>query len=197
MLSNPSMTKPQEPPRFDLEISGQVLTGSLHSSTRGATVSYSILSPNEEDDWVLESGEASDISTKCHSSSDLFVFNLPIRCGFSSSTPFGWPRLVVSVFETDWRGRDVILGYGTVSVPSQPGRHRREILLVAPATSSWWERLVNWISGERRIFTNPLTFFTKPQSNRETVVAVTTGCSLDIEFNIIITGGKELNLHFE
>ena len=181
--------------RFELEVTGQILTGSFPYSVSATTLSYSVL-PANQDDWSHDSGEASGISPKSHSSTNQFVYNLPISCGFSSSTPFGWPRFVVTVFESDWRGRDVILGYGTTVVPSQPGRHSREVWLFAPAAKSWWEQLVNWVSGQRPMLTNPLTFLTRSQPNRDKVITVPSYSSIRVEFNISITNAEKLNLHF-
>ncbi|CAM9252888.1 unnamed protein product, partial [Phaeothamnion confervicola] len=47
----------------------------------------------------------------------------------------------------DSLGRDVVVGYGALLVPTAPGRYRRAVHLYAPLASSWMQRLWSWAAG--------------------------------------------------
>lgn len=51
------------------------------------------------------------------------------------------------VFRVDDMGRDVVVGYGSVLVPTQAGRHERMVHMYAPQPSSLLQRFRAWISG--------------------------------------------------
>lgn len=61
-----------------------------------------------------------------------FTWNFPIDATWTSSNPFGWPRLVLGVRDTKSRFR----GYGSVLVPTTSGRHVRYVRLFVPKSSS-------------------------------------------------------------
>jgi len=50
------------------------------------------------------------------------VWNFPLDVTFKSTNAFGWPQLVLSVFEVDRLGRDIIKGYGSIHLPIAAGR---------------------------------------------------------------------------
>lgn len=90
-------------------------------------------------DWTVVSGAPNGITQLATSSLPLattisaailgggntreVVWNFPIGLAFKSTSPFGWPRIVVTVYGTDLCNRRVIKGYGSVHVPCQPGKH--------------------------------------------------------------------------
>ena len=49
------------------------------------------------------------------------IWNFPFDLTYKSTTPMGWPQLVVILYGVDLIGRIVIKGYGSVHVPTQPG----------------------------------------------------------------------------
>lgn len=60
------------------------------------------------------------------------------------------------VFRVDDMGRDTVVGYGSVLIPTQAGRHERMSHMYAPQPSSMLQRLRAWVSGaypEVRILT--------------------------------------------
>lgn len=44
-------------------------------------------------------------------------------------------------------GRDVVVGYGSVLVPTIAGRHERMVHMYAPQPSSLLQRFRSWVSG--------------------------------------------------
>ena len=51
------------------------------------------------------------------------VWNFPLNITFKSTSPHGWPQLVLAVYGPDILGNDVVRGYGAVHAPLSPGRH--------------------------------------------------------------------------
>ena len=60
-----------------------------------------------------------------------------------------------SVYGTDMCNRRVIRGYGTVQLPTSPGRHERDVRLFRPISSSLWTRFMGWLTGNPAQFIDP------------------------------------------
>jgi hypothetical protein len=74
----------------------------------------------------------SQVALKGSSSDASVVWNLPVDVTFKSTNPQGWPRLVVSVYCQDLLGRYVVRGYGSVLIPTVPGRYVRYVRCFTP-----------------------------------------------------------------
>jgi B9 domain-containing protein 1 len=75
------------------------------------------------------------------------VWNFPIEISFQSTSPHGWPRLVVSVYGLDFMGRDVVRGYAHLLLPARPGGHTRYLRTYVPVSGSTFVRALNWLMG--------------------------------------------------
>jgi hypothetical protein len=73
--------------------------------------------------------------------------NFPLDIMFKSTNPHGWPRLVVSIFTQDMLGRFVVVGYGSVLIPTVPGRYTRYIRCFTPVSSTLLQAFLGWITG--------------------------------------------------
>ena len=71
------------------------------------------------------------------------VWNFPLDITFRSSSPFGWPQLVVSVYGLDGLGNDVVRGYGAVHIPlvSQSPYVTLKIPVFVPESASILQRI--------------------------------------------------------
>ncbi|KAK3726946.1 hypothetical protein QZH41_014795, partial [Actinostola sp. cb2023] len=127
--------------------------GGLHSSVFLVMVSGQIESaqfPEYDDlyckigfvygpDWVVTSGWEEGISQVTKKSMDrrqIVVWNFPLDITFKSTSPFGWPQLVISCYGLDVFGHDVVRGYGAVHIPTTPGSNTREVPMFVPESSS-------------------------------------------------------------
>lgn len=90
----------------------------------------------------------SQLSHKSNSGNPRIVWNFPFELGFRSTSPKGWPICVLTLVGPDFRGREVIKGYGNVHVPPMSGRFERQIRLFRPEASSMLVRLVGWLKGK-------------------------------------------------
>ena len=181
-MVSPTSEKSDE---FQLVVSGEVESGLFSEVLNSATISFDIVSQADAG-WISCSGETCGLSLKCTSPSTEFIWNLPIFCAFSTPTPIGWPRMVLSIFTTDWRGRDILYGYGLVLVPSQPGRHTRRVQLYAPESTSWWGELSGWVLGKRPMLINPAEFLcgTTADEKRTVIMYPRTDTYITVNFHI-------------
>uniref|UniRef100_A0A8C6UMW7 B9 domain-containing protein 1 n=1 Tax=Neogobius melanostomus TaxID=47308 RepID=A0A8C6UMW7_9GOBI len=73
-------------------------------------------------DWTPTSGLDEGITqiTCKGSQSNKLIWNFPLETTFKSTSPSGWPQLVVSVYGPDVFGNDVVRGYGATHIPITP-----------------------------------------------------------------------------
>ncbi|KEP60694.1 UNVERIFIED_CONTAM: B9-C2 domain-containing protein [Hammondia hammondi] len=112
----------------------------------------------------------------------LMVWNFPFSLIFKSTNPFGWPRLVICVYGTDWLNRRVVIGYTSVHVPTQPGRHIQTLQLYSITSSSWMQRLVAWATGCRPEYVDPQT---AARSEGREVVRTSHAGRIKVCFNVL------------
>lgn len=108
-------------------------------------------------DWSLVSGLDQGITqvAKRSPSNQMFIWNFPVDVTFKSSNVHGWPQIVLSVYGFDAFGHDVPRGYGSVHIPPIPGRHRLQVPLFVPESSSFASQISSWFSGRRPEFVDP------------------------------------------
>ena len=111
------------------------------------------------------------MSRKSLDSSGHLVWNFPLSITLKSSSPHGWPQLVVAVYGPDLLGNDVVRGYGAVHAPLAPGRHKarcvddypghfiynipHRIAMFVPESTSGLQALAGWVLGRRPEFVDP------------------------------------------
>uniref|UniRef100_A0AAF5PL70 B9 domain-containing protein 1 n=1 Tax=Wuchereria bancrofti TaxID=6293 RepID=A0AAF5PL70_WUCBA len=74
---------------------------------------------------------------------------MPIEATFTSTSPFGWPQIVLTCYGSDFFGNDVVCGYGAIHIPTVPGRR---IILFVPEASTLLQRFIGWLTGKRAEF---------------------------------------------
>lgn len=185
----------EQPREFQLVLTGEIESGEFPSFVEAAFVSYAIVSTNELD-WGLMAGSRTAKSQACMATSNAIVWNVPISCTFSSTTPRGWPRMELHVDTLDWRGRIVPFGAFTMLIPSQPGRSMREALLMAPCSMSSWSFVSGWLIGRRSVFTQPDPRIASHHSVSSPATLSQCSAKVKINLNILIKGNESLNLLF-
>ena len=87
------------------------------------------------------------------------VWNFPLDITFRSTSPFGWPQLVVSVYGLDSLGNDVVRGYGAIHIPLTSTVNvpyvTLKIPVFVPESASIMQRIAGWIMGCRPEFVDP------------------------------------------
>eukprot|EP00753_Platysulcus_tardus_P000247 PLAT10146.2.p1 GENE.PLAT10146.2~~PLAT10146.2.p1 ORF type:complete len:158 (+),score=27.15 PLAT10146.2:34-474(+) len=132
---------------FCLLVNGAVESAEMHGSDN----LYCMYAFSMGPDWKIISSRPetgiSQTAKKTSSTDATVVWNFPIEVAFQSTNPFGWPRIVVTVYSVDGVGRDVVQGYGTLHVPVYPGSYTKYVELFAPQSSSLLEQLLGWLAG--------------------------------------------------
>ena len=109
-------------------------------------------------DWKAVGGPdqgTSQTSRKGSTDDDEVVWNFPIDVALKATSAYGWPRLVLSVYRQDSFGRDIIQGYGSMLVPTVAGRYTRYVRMFAPVSSSPFQSMLVWLTGNKPEFYHP------------------------------------------
>ncbi|OQR82479.1 hypothetical protein ACHHYP_15963 [Achlya hypogyna] len=141
-------------------------------------------------DWQLEHGVDSGLSQigyRGPAGRDI-VLNFPLDMTFKTTNPYGWPRLVLSVYGMDALGRDVIRGYGSVLVPVAAGKHVKRVPLFKPQSSSKLQSFIAWLSASPPEFFDPK--FIAQGEGRELTRVSSQGVAT-VEFNIVLHGFQQ------
>ena len=181
---------------FLYTISGEIQSGDFFEFD----YLYCKYSFNQGHDWTLLSGLSegiTQISTKgqidTHHSNPLVVWNFPLELTYSSTTPFGWPQIVLGVYGPDILGRDVIRGYGAIHLPCVPGEHLIKVPMVVPKSSTLFQEILGRVLGRRAEFVSPA--FVAQGSGRE-VTRVRSQGSVSIRCHVILRGLKEMGYNY-
>lgn len=117
------------------------------STTRASDV-YCKYGFSMEGDWEQCLGTSAGISPTAHmTGANPAVFNHPFQITMSSSSPFGWPQLVLAVYGNNRFGNDMVVGYGATHVPTDPGEHEIEVPLFAPKPGSIFQKIAAFFTG--------------------------------------------------
>lgn len=102
-------------------------------------------------DWDIIHGVNSGITQVARRSNGRdqkhIVWNFPIDVAFKSSNAYGWPRITLGIYGLDLFGRDVVRGYGSLLIPTTPGRYTKNVQTYTPISGSACVRFTNWIAG--------------------------------------------------
>lgn len=174
---------------FFLMVTGQVEYGEFENADN-VYCRYALSYGN---DWNVVHGPESGLSQiakASESGADTgVVWNFPIDISFKSTNPFGWPRLALSVFGVDMMGRDVVVGYGSVLIPTIPGRHERWVHMYTPKASSLIQQFRSWIAGAYPEFFD--SKFVTRSEGREMTRVERTG-AIRVSLNVMTRGMGQL-----
>ncbi|KAL1243839.1 B9 domain-containing protein [Trichinella spiralis] len=178
------------PTGFLLMINGQIETAQFFNASDIYCKYCFVHGP----DWNVLSGIEEGLSQMCcrsslENSADGFVLNFPVELTLKSTNPYGWPRLVLSCYGTDWFGNDVIRGYGFTHIPTSAGRHVREVAMFVPKASSKFKHFLSWLVGRRPEFVDP-TFIAQAESRDLTQVEMSG--MVKISLNVVSKCLKKL-----
>ncbi|KAK8833869.1 B9 domain-containing protein 1 [Tritrichomonas musculus] len=143
-------------------------------------------------DWSVAQGSMEGITQTAKRGSDnVCVFNYPLNVSFKASKPYGWPQLIVALYGRNPFGNEMVIGYGAIHVPTQPGRHQLEIQLFRPASASIMQTIIGFFSGITPEYID--LKFIASGSDREVTTTRSQG-TLTVTFNILLRGLQALDL---
>lgn len=198
-------TEKTDPTCFRLVLSGEIESATMGSSTGPLMCLFSF---QHGPDWTVLSGVGNGITQLSCSSSPVFdfltasvqsggvrsaVWNFPLGLVLKSTSPFGWPRIAITVYGTDLCNRRVIKGYGSVHIPCQPGRHTRTVRLYCPLSSSPLTRVLGALFGNPAQLIDPRII--TGVEGRE-VVRVQSGGKVKLNFEVLLKDAEMLGYSF-
>ena len=127
------------------------VTGQIESATKlfshGMQRLYCRYVLSYGNDWTIIHGMTSGITQMASSKDCKTIWNFPIELAFRSTNAYGWPRISIAVYGLDFFGRDVVRGYGSVLVPTSPGRHTLTLEIYRPISGNICHQFLNWLKG--------------------------------------------------
>lgn len=119
----------------EVHLVATILTGQLFG-VREAFARYRVVTGDAS--WSLLDGDAAG---QTHSAvadpiSDVVTWTHPVELQYSCTSPAGWPRIAVAVWQVDSFGRNEIAGYGVAFVPPSPGIHVVDLACWRPEGSA-------------------------------------------------------------
>ena len=166
---------------FYLAISGQIDSGEFNGSD-GLAVKFDMVAG---DRWKLIEGNQSGISQhgfKCQGVNKRIVWNYPFELLYASTNVKEWPQIVLYVTGKDFLGREVVEGYGSTHVPTQPGKHTRYIRMFQPESSSIMTKFCGWFGGKQAEYKDAPNLIAKGEGRE--VTRVKAGGIMKITFQI-------------
>eukprot|EP00804_Cyclotella_cryptica_P018520 CCRYP_004343-RA/>CCRYP_004343-RA protein AED:0.47 eAED:0.37 QI:0/0/0/1/1/0.66/3/0/216 len=124
--------------------------------------------------WSFLEGEETSQTQYAASDDGVLVWNHPIDLHFASASMQGWPRIVVHVWELDEFGRSILVGYGFVHLPTNPGDHDLEVHCWRPS-GSILEELQSFFLGTSTCLVDEDTVFGKAWEKRSQLTTVSSG----------------------
>lgn len=173
---------------FLLSVTGQISSG--HFPGRGDLYCKYCFVAGQ--DWAVTAGQEEGLSQITRASLDsrqLVIWNFPLDVTFRSTCPFGWPQIVVSIYELDNFGNEIVRGYGSAHVPLEPGSHSVKIPTFVPKSSSLIQRVVSYLFGSGPEFVDPRVV---AGGDGRDVTRVSSNGWVKVHFNIITKDLKKL-----
>jgi B9 domain-containing protein 1 len=98
---------------FTVSITGQI--DQVKMLSENLYVKYQFVNGQ---DWTLLDGIEQGISQFTNS-----TLNVPLEIAYKSTSFYGWPMLLVTVYGLDFLGRDVVRGYSCTRLPCSAGTY--------------------------------------------------------------------------
>lgn len=137
---------------FSLYLFGSLECG-YFNNINDVYVKYSVLAGP---DWLVLAGTELGITQIARYRIDgknerEFVWNQPITVSYRSYNFFGYPQLIVSVYNFDLLGNDQLVGYGFIHLPmsNHPAQKKQIVQIYSPQSSSYTRQFLSWITGRK------------------------------------------------
>lgn len=107
-------------------------------------------------DWKPIQGNRAGISQSSHKSeTGEIIFSTPFSMSFEATSPFGWPQILIAIYGNNNFGKNMVIGYGSLHIPTVSGRYTMNIPLFVPETESFISKLSQFFTGLTPEFIDP------------------------------------------
>uniref|UniRef100_A0A0N4ZYA2 B9 domain-containing protein 1 n=1 Tax=Parastrongyloides trichosuri TaxID=131310 RepID=A0A0N4ZYA2_PARTI len=172
---------------FLVVVNGSIKNAIFHQ-TRSMYIKYNfVFGP----DWSFVTGIDEGISCTGYKVKNKpeITFNTLLQATFSSTNPYKWPQIIFSCYGYDMFGHDIIIGYGSVHIPTTPGVTELTVPMFVPQASSGINKLIGVLTGKRAEFTD---YRVVGSSEGRDMIRVSTQGLINVKFNVIIKDLKKL-----
>ncbi|KAH8316002.1 hypothetical protein KR074_004992 [Drosophila pseudoananassae] len=155
-------------------------------------------------DWQLASGPQHGLTQMATNRSGHFnepiVFNMPIEVTYKSTSPFGWPQILVSVFGRNGsQGRETLLGYAHVHLPVFGSRRPAEQLeqlqtpILMPKCPSMLADITSWLLRREPELKDPKVLLDNLKCKG---LSMESYGSLEFQLSTVMRGARKLGYHW-
>ncbi|XP_002069645.3 B9 domain-containing protein 1 [Drosophila willistoni] len=187
---------------FSLCITGQIVSATfpLGPDKEYVFCRYELLAGP---DWQLASGPQHGLTqlatNKQRHFNDPIVFNMPIEVTYKSTSPFGWPQILVSVFGRSGLGRETLLGYAHIHLPVFGSHRPAEVPptqiapILMPKLPSMLADLTSWILRREPELKDPKVLLDNLKCKG---LSMESYGSLEFQMHTVMRGARKLGYHW-
>ncbi|XP_017869784.1 PREDICTED: B9 domain-containing protein 1 [Drosophila arizonae] len=156
-------------------------------------------------DWQLVSGPQYGITqmstNKTGHFNDKIVFNMPIEVTYKSTSPFGWPQILVSVFGQNQTGNESLVGYAHVYMPIFGGHQQvdehisslNQAPILRPKCPNMLGDITSWLLRRQPELKNPKILLDSAQSKGLSMESYGT---LEFQLHAVMRGARKLGYNW-
>ncbi|KAH8409857.1 hypothetical protein KR222_010562 [Zaprionus bogoriensis] len=155
-------------------------------------------------DWQLASGPQHGLTQMSTNRgghfNDKIVLNMPIEVTYRSTSPFGWPQILVSVFGQSGSSDEVLLGYAHVHLPVFGGRRQdekmsqlNEVPILMPKCQSMLADVTSWLLRRQPELKDPKVLLDNLKCKGLSMESYGT---LQFQLHTIMRGARKLGYHW-
>ncbi|XP_017053477.1 B9 domain-containing protein 1 [Drosophila ficusphila] len=187
---------------FSLCISGQIVSATfpLGPDKEFVFLRYELVAGP---DWQLASGPQHGITQLATNKRGPFnepiVFNMPIEVTYKSTSPFGWPQMLVSVFGRSGLGRETLLGYAHIHLPvfgsRRPAEQSEQLQapILMPKCPNMMADITSWLLRREPELKDPKVLLDNLKCKG---LSMESYGSLQFQLGSVMRGARKLGYHW-
>ncbi|EDV93016.1 B9 domain-containing protein 1 [Drosophila grimshawi] len=155
-------------------------------------------------DWQLVSGVQHGLTqmatNKAGHFNDKIALSMPLDVTYKSTSPFGWPQILVSVFGQNGRGAETLLGYAHVHLPifgncrqEQQMSHLSEVPILMPKSPGMLADVTSWLLRRQPELKDPKVLLDNLQCKGLSMESYGT---LEFQLHTIMRGARKLGYNW-
>ncbi|XP_043655624.1 B9 domain-containing protein 1 [Drosophila teissieri] len=187
---------------FSLSIVGQIVSATfpLGPDKEFVFLRYELVAGP---DWQLSSGPQHGLTQLATNRRGHFnepiVFNMPLEVTYKSTSPYGWPQILVSVFGRSGLGRETLLGYAHIHLPvfgsRRPADQTEQLQapILMPRCPSMMADITSWLLRREPELKDPKVLLDNLKCKG---LSMESYGSLQFQLSTVMRGARKLGYHW-